>query len=115
VVDYKATSKDSEVNIDAEWQISYKRQMEFYQWLLRCNGLTVSTTGYFVYCNGRRDREAFDGRLEFAVKIISYVGDDSWVEPCILDAHRCLTSKDIPPRNPICDFCNYRAAAREVE
>ena len=27
VVDYKSTSKSTEVNIDADWQISYKRQM----------------------------------------------------------------------------------------
>ena len=115
VVDYKATSKDSEVNLDAEWQISYKRQMEIYQWLLRRNGLNVSGTGYFVYCNGRRDRGSFDGKLEFSVKIFPYVGDDSWVEQCILDAHRCLSSPHIPPFNPICDFCNYRVAALEAE
>ena len=35
VVDYKATSKDAEINLDAEWQDGYKRQMEVYQWLLR--------------------------------------------------------------------------------
>ena len=35
VVDYKATSKKDEVNLDAEWQISYKRQVEIYQWLLK--------------------------------------------------------------------------------
>jgi len=28
VVDYKATSKNDEVNLDAEWQDGYKRQME---------------------------------------------------------------------------------------
>ncbi len=115
VVDYKATSKDGEVNIDADWQISYKRQMEIYQWLLRRNGLTVSATGYFVYCNGRRDRDGFDGKLEFSVKIIPYVGDDGWVEDCIVSAQRCLSSDDIPPHNAACEFCNYRAAAREVE
>ena len=54
IVDYKATSKNSEVSIDADWQISYKRQMEFYQWLFRHNGFQVSDTGYFVYCNGDR-------------------------------------------------------------
>ena len=48
VVDYKATSKNSEVSIDAPWQISYKRQMEFYQWLLRGRGLDVSDRCYFV-------------------------------------------------------------------
>ena len=115
VVDYKATSKDSDVNLDAEWQISYKRQMEIYQWLLRRNGLTVSDTGYFVYCNGRRDLDSFDSKLEFTIKIIPYTGDDSWVEECIVSAHRCLSSDEIPPLNPVCDFCNYRAAVREVE
>ena len=44
VVDYKATAKDGEVNIDAEWQHGYKRQMELYQWLLRKNGFSVSNT-----------------------------------------------------------------------
>src|SRR3990167_11231825 len=38
VVDYKATSKEAEVTLDAEWQDGYKRQMEVYQWLLRQNG-----------------------------------------------------------------------------
>ncbi|MEK7110645.1 MAG: PD-(D/E)XK nuclease family protein, partial [Patescibacteria group bacterium] len=37
IVDYKATSKSSEVNLDAEWQDGYKRQMEIYQWLFRKN------------------------------------------------------------------------------
>lgn len=115
VVDYKATSKDGEVGIEADWQQSYKRQMELYQWLLRRNSLSVSATGYFVYCNGRRDRETFDSRLEFTVKIIPYVGNDAWVEQCIQDAHRCLTANEIPQANPHCDYCNYRIAARGVE
>src|SRR6266850_408787 len=51
VVDYKATSKKTEVSIDSDWQISYKRQLEVYQWLLRQNGFQVSDTGYFVYTN----------------------------------------------------------------
>ena len=35
IVDYKATSKDGEVSLDAPWQISYKRQVEIYQWLFK--------------------------------------------------------------------------------
>jgi hypothetical protein len=50
VVDYKATSKKTEVTLDADWQIGYKRQMEIYQWLFGKNGYKVSNTGYFVYC-----------------------------------------------------------------
>ena len=41
VVDYKATSKNDKVNINAPWQRGYKRQIEFYQWLLRQNGFKV--------------------------------------------------------------------------
>src|SRR3989304_8857321 len=70
IVDYKATSKEEEVNLDAEWQIGYKRQMEIYQWLFRKNGFRVSPTGYFVYCNGKTDRAAFDAKLEFDIKLI---------------------------------------------
>src|ERR1022692_3184437 len=65
VVDYKATAKNSEVNLDSEWQITYKRQMEIYQWLLRNNGFTVSDTGYFVYTNARMDLDGFNDKIEF--------------------------------------------------
>lgn len=111
VVDYKSTSKDGEVGIDADWQIAYKRQMEVYQWLLRNNGFKVSNTGYFVYCNGRTDTEAFDGKLEFEISLIPYEGDDSWIEQTLEDIVKCLSS-DIPPKpHSECDYCAYRNAA----
>lgn len=115
IVDYKATSKEEEVTLDAEWQIGYKRQMEIYQWLFRRNGFTVSNTGYFVYCNGITDKKAFDGKLEFDIKIIPYVGDDSWVEKTILDAIACLKGDTLPASGPECDFCKYRHAVRKFE
>ena len=115
IVDYKATSKKDEVNLDAEWQIGYKRQMEVYQWLFRRNGFTVSPTGYFVYCNGNSDAEAFDGRLEFDIKVIPYEGNDAWVEPAIIQARECLLGSALPEPNTECDYCAYRQATRNVE
>lgn len=115
IVDYKATSKNGEVSLDADWQIGYKRQMEIYQWLFRKNGFQVSDTGYFVYCNGDTDKEAFDGKLEFDIRLISYTGNDSWVEKTILDAHKCLSADKIPEPATDCDYCNYRRAARGAE
>lgn len=114
IVDYKATSKSGEVNLDADWQDGYKRQMETYQWLFRQNGFKVSSTGYFVYCNGDSDKEAFDGKLEFSIKLISYEGDDSWVEKTVRDAVECLKGDQIPSASPECDFCNYREAVEKV-
>jgi len=107
IVDYKATSKNGQVSLDADWQISYKRQMEIYQWLFRQNGFKVSNTGYFVYCNGKTDVEAFDGKLEFDVTLIPYEGDDSWIEKTILDIHKCLNSDQIPKADSDCDYCSY--------
>ncbi len=115
VVDYKSTSKESEVNIDADWQMGYKRQMEIYQWLLRRNGFEVSDTGYFVYCNGRTDVAAFDGRLEFEVKLIPYQGDDAWVEGAVLAAKRCLEKDSLPKSGSNCDYCRYFEARQAKE
>ena len=115
IVDYKATSKDEEVTLDADWQIGYKRQMEIYQWLFRKNGFKVSKTGYFVYCNGNTDKEAFDAKLEFDIKILPYTGDTSWVEQTVLDAIECLKSDSLPECGDDCDFCKYRKAVNEFE
>lgn len=107
IVDYKATSKTSEVNLDAEWQNGYKRQMEIYQWLFRKNGFKVSDVGYFVYCNGNTDKEAFDAKLEFDIKILPYSGDGDWIEETIRNLHKCLMANTLPEKSLDCDYCAY--------
>lgn len=109
IVDYKATSKAGEVSLDAEWQDGYKRQMEVYQWLFRMNEFRVSDTGYFVYCNGDSGKEAFNGKLEFSIKVIPYVGSDEWVEPTVKKAYDCLMG-EMPESGENCDYCAYAEA-----
>lgn len=111
VADYKSTSKAGEVGIDADWQISYKRQMEFYQWLLRRQGLNVSRQGWFVYCNGRKDLPAFDARLEFKISLIPYEGDDAWVEQTLGSIRETLMAPAPPPRSEDCEYCDYVSRA----
>lgn len=114
VVEYKATAKKEEITeLNKDWHQSYKRQMEVYQWLLRQNGYKVADIGYFIYCNGKTDKQAFDGKLEFDVSVIPYKGNDGWVEKTILDAHKCLNTEKIPTANPDCDYCSYVDAAKE--
>lgn len=101
VVDYKATAKSEEITeLDKDWHDGYKRQMEIYQWLLRQNGYKVSDTGYFVYCNGKTDREAFDGKLDFDITLIPYTGNADWIEQTIFDIHKCLNTDKIPSAGP---------------
>jgi hypothetical protein len=111
VADYKATSKAGEVSLDAAWQVSYKRQMEFYQWLLRRQGLDVARRGWFVYANGQRDRPRFDGRLEFTLRMIPYDGDDGWVEATLAAIRETLMRAEAPPPPSDCEFCRYAANA----
>jgi len=115
IVDYKSTSKEEEISLDADWQVSYKRQMEIYQWLFRKNGFNVYSTCYFVYCNGLTDKDKFDARLDFDIKIIPYEGNDSWVEQTILDMHKCLMGSSIPEHSADCDYCTYHKALKEVQ
>ena len=115
VVDYKATSKDAEVTLDAPWQDGYKRQMEVYQWLLRQNGHDVSPVGYFVYANGRRDLPEFNDTLQFRTKVIPYEGNASWVEDTLKEIRSVLDNDMIPFSNPQCEYCEYRRAAANIE
>ena len=115
VCDYKATSKNGEVSLDADWQISYKRQMEIYQWLLRRNGLEVNDRGWFVYCNGRRDLADFNERIEFKVRLLPYDGNDDWVEGALKDAASTLSKDELPDPDPDCEYCRYRREAAERE
>jgi hypothetical protein len=109
VVDYKATSKDQKIeSLDEEWHDGYKRQIEIYQWLLRQNGFTVSDTGYWVYANASRDKEAFDGQLEFELTLVPHKGSDAWVEGTLQEIKKCLDGDDLPAAAPDCDFCTYR-------
>ena len=115
VCDYKATSKNGEVSLDADWQISYKRQMEIYQWLLRRNGLEVNDRSWFVYCNGRRDLADFNERIEFKVRLLPYDGNDDWVEGALKDAAATLHKDELPDPGPDCEYCRYRREAAERE
>jgi len=107
VVDYKATSKKGEVSIDADWQIGYKRQIEFYQWLLRGNSFDVSDIGYFVYCNGISEKDEFNNQLEFKTKLIPYKGNDAWVEPTLMEVKETLLQDSPPDADPKCSYCAY--------
>jgi hypothetical protein len=115
VADYKSTSKNEEITeLNKEWQDSYKRQMEIYQWLLRKNGYAVSDTGYFVYCNAKTDLDVFDGKLVFDITLIPYKGNDSWIEKSIIDIYTCLQGNIIPPSSPDCDYCVYIDAVNKA-
>ena len=107
IADYKATSKLDEVSLDADWQISYKNQVEFYQWLMRKNGFDVQDESYFVYCNGNKTEERFDNTLTFRISLLSHSGNGHWIEPTLDKIKDCLESDKIPAYTDSCNHCKY--------
>ena len=81
---------------------------------LKKNGYEVADTGYFVYCNGITDKKAFDGKLEFEIKLIPYSGDTSWIEKTLADIKACLESDVIPEESSSCDYCLYTRGIKKI-
>lgn len=112
IVDYKSTSTQNEISLEDKYKQGYKRQAEIYQWIYRQGGFQVSDTAYFVYANATKDRAKFDGKLTFNLSIIDYKGDDSWVEPTLIEIKKCLDSDKMPNPDKECEYCAYRKAVR---
>ncbi len=116
IVDYKATAKSDPVTrLEGQWHEGYKKQMEIYQWLAQRNGLKVSKIGYFVYCTGKFDQQAFDKKIEFDVRLIPYQGNHSWVEPTLGLIKQCLESESIPRSFNRCEYCAWYYARQAIK
>ncbi len=109
VVDYKATAKEEVVTAlsTASYHDSYRRQMEFYQWLLTQNGFRVSNTGYFVYTTGDNTQPNFSNELKFRTRLIAHTGDHKWVEPTLDIMIACASQAQVPASGKDCAYCQF--------
>ena len=129
IVDYKATSKDTEVNLDSLWQKAYKNQVEIYQWLFQKNGFNVHPTAYFVYTNASKSEPNFNDTLVFSTRLLPHTGKTDWIPDVLKKIKETLSADEIPAigikddeewnyatrrkeriQKP-CDFCMYRENA----
>ncbi len=113
IVDYKAKATRDEITLDGDLGAQYKRQAEVYQWLFKMNGFPVSKTAYFVFVNGKKDAERFDGKLEFDMSIISFEGNTDWIPPVLPQIKECLDGT-LPAPHSDCAYCLYRKFAAEA-
>jgi hypothetical protein len=109
VVDYKATAKELPVTTlgTANYHNTYRRQMEFYQWLLAQNGHKVSNTGYFVYATGDNTLPDFSDTLKFRTHLIPHQGNTDWVETTLDKLIECASAETLPQSNPTCLYCKF--------
>jgi CRISPR/Cas system-associated exonuclease Cas4 (RecB family) len=108
VVDYKATAGKVAVTSLPTWAESYKRQLAFYAWLLKKNGLPMSVEGFFVYATADTNRTKFAKSLNFELNLIAIELDDTWIEPVLDEIEEVLSSNEVPPSSKQCKFCRYK-------
>ena len=61
VVDFRTTI--SEAKPKSIYHKQYDRRIDFQQWLLRQNKLSVDNTGYFLYCIVDRNKKDFQNKI----------------------------------------------------
>lgn len=115
MVDYKATAKEGGLTLISRQRDEYKRQLGVYIWLFRQNGFKVSDTAYLVYANGKTDRHAFEGRVEFDVELLSYRCPTDWIEPTLTRIKQTLEGDAAPTAAEDCDYCSYHTQLSKAE
>tara|TARA_Y100000589_G_scaffold317666_1_gene344051 strand:- start:2351 stop:3127 length:777 start_codon:yes stop_codon:yes gene_type:complete len=115
VIDYKSTSqrtKGKEISLNDPWKISYKRQMDFYVWVMQKKEFNISKIGYFLYCDGDRFADysflnSKDASMKFKMTLIPYDVDFSWVEEALYNIKSCLNLNSPPSHSKNCEYGNF--------
>ena len=115
IVDFKSTSQKKDtgpITLDDYWKNTYKRQMDFYVWVMRKKGFEIENIGFFLYCDGDRfTKNSFlnnkIGNMEFKMTLISYQTDTSWIENTLIKIKGNLLSKQRPIHNERCEFGSF--------
>ena len=111
VVDYKSQSSARPVEtksyLSGVFHQGYKKQLDFYAYLLQKMGFSVDPTGYFYVCNAIRDVEGFFGVMNFEETLVAYQWDTSWIPEKLTEMVAVLNSRELPASNPACANCAY--------
>lgn len=122
LVDYKSTSQkspDKKITLDDWWKASYKRQMDFYVWVMRRLGLDTSDIGYFLYCDGDRFTDTQflhqdHATMRFKMTLLPYKTDVSWVEPTLMKIKQLLDSGVCPDHAENCEYGEFLSACNRA-
>jgi len=115
IVDYKSTSQKSpnkEITLNDYWKAGYKRQMDMYVWVMRRKGFSISSIGYFLYCDGDRFSEydflnSENASMQFKMSLIPYQVDTGWIETTLMDVRACLQSPTTPSHAANCEYGTF--------
>jgi hypothetical protein len=117
VVDYKAQSNSTPVEtqryLSNMYHQGYKIQMDIYVHILRKMNFKVADTSYFYVCNGDRNYQKFDSKLNFTTTLVPYKTNTSWIDKKIVEMKQTLDSQIVPEINKYCEKCMYLNAGKD--
>ena len=111
VADYKSQQKNEEVTQEnyfrGAYKEGYKRQLDFYAYLLKGMGYKVSSDAYFYICNAKEVDEGFHGKMLFDEVLIHYKIKTDYLEDEIQKMIDMMNSSEIPNSHESCENCAY--------
>ena len=111
VVDYKSQHKKIGVSqdtyFDDPYKESYKRQLNYYAYLLKGMGHRVSSDAYLYICNAKEVDEGFHGKMLFDEVLIHYEVKTDYLEGDIQKMIDLMNSDNIPESHLSCENCAY--------
>ena len=111
VADYKSQHKkdgvSQETYFDDPYKDSYKRQLDYYAYLLNGMGYKVSSDAYLYICNAKEIDEGFHGKMLFDEVLINYKIKTDYLETEIQKMIDAMNSENIPNSHESCENCAY--------
>ena len=111
VVDYKSQHDTKEVTqnnyFDKPHKEGYKRQLDFYAYLLRGMGFNVAEEKYIYLVNAKEVDEGFHGKMLFDEIIIKHESNIDYLEGQIQNMVNTMNSTAIPSSDESCENCAY--------
>ncbi len=119
VADYKSQEDQKGVNQDnyfeSPYKEGYKRQLDFYAYLLRGMGYKVSSDAYLYICNAREVDDGFHGKMLFDELLIHYKIKTDYIENEIQGMIDLMNSKKMPNSHKSCENCAYSKQRFEID
>ena len=111
IADYKSQHKkdgvSQETYFDDPYKDSYKRQLDYYAYLLNGMGYKVSSDAYLYICNAKEIDEGFHGKMLFDEVLIHYKIKTDYLETEIQKMIDTMNSENIPNSHESCENCAY--------
>tara|TARA_B100000212_G_scaffold217986_1_gene165109 strand:- start:1679 stop:2488 length:810 start_codon:yes stop_codon:yes gene_type:complete len=119
VADYKSQQSNYDVSqatyFNSPYKDGYKKQLDFYGYLLKEMGFKVSKDSYLYICNAINQNKGFNGKMIFEEVLIHYQIDTSYLEDQIQNMINVLNSIKPPSSNNSCENCAYSKARSDLK